>query len=105
MTQYLYPNIVSIAVMDGERLEQTRVECLSVIRPLRAQICWLWVRNRFAYVSVLAFYLLLLGGAVRLWVGDSSGLSGWSLWIVILISLLVTWFFLSHTPLNTFLER
>jgi len=105
MTQYLDPNIVSIAVMDRERLAQTRVECLAVIRALRVQFCWLWFRNRFAYVSVLAFYLLLLGGAVRLWVGDSTGLSGWSLWITILISLLVTWFFLSHAPLNTFLER
>jgi len=105
MTQYLDPIIVSVAVMDRERLERTRAECLALVRPLRTQFWWLWFRSRFAYVSVLAFYFLLVGGAIRLWVGDSSGLSGWSLWTAVLISLLVTWFFVSHTPLNTFLER
>lgn len=105
MTQYLDPIIVSVAVMDRERLERARVELLALVRPLRVQFWWLWFRNRFAYVSVLAFYFLLLGGAIRLWVGDSSGVAGWSLWIAVLISLLVTWFFVSHTPLNTFLER
>ncbi len=104
MTQYLDPIIVSVAVMDRERLERTRAECLALVRPLRTQFWWLSFRNRFAYVLVLAFYFLLIGGAIRLWVGDSSGLSGWSLWTAGLISLLVTWFFLSHTPLNTFLE-
>lgn len=105
MTQYLDPIIVSIAVMDRERLEHARLECLARMRPLRTQLWWLWFRNRLAYVAVLAFYFLLVAGAVRLWVGDSSSLSGWSLWIAVLISLLVSWFFVSHTPLNTFLER
>lgn len=105
MTQYLDTIIVSVAVMDRERLERTRVEYLALVRPSRSRFWWLWFRNRFAYVSVLAFYLLLVGGAIRPWVGDSGGLSGWLLLIAGLISLLITWLFISHTPLNAFLER
>mgnify|MGYP001282596456 FL=1 len=105
MTQYLDPIIVSVAVMDRECLERTRAECLAQVRPLRRQFWWLWFRNRVAYVLVLGFYFLLVGGAIRLWVGDSSDLSGWFLWTAVLISTLVTWFFVSHTPLNNFLNR
>jgi hypothetical protein len=105
MTQYLDPIIVSVAVMDRERLERTRGECLALIRPLRLHFWWLWFRDRLAYTLALAFYFLLVGGAIRLLVGDSSGLYGWSLWVAVLISLLVTWFFVSHKPLNAFLER
>lgn len=105
MAQYLDPIIVSVAVMDRDRLEQTRSECLPLVRVLRNRFWRLWFRNRFAYVSVFGFYLLVVGGAIRLWIGNSGGLSTWSLLIAGAISLLITWFFISHSPLNTFLDR
>jgi hypothetical protein len=103
MAQYLDPIIVSVAVMDRERLQRARVECLALVRPSRSRFCWLWFRNRLAYVSALGFYLLLVFGAIRFRLGDSGGLYAWSLLIAGLISLLITWFFISHTPLNAFL--
>ena len=105
MAEYLDPIIVSVAVMDRDRLEQTRAECLPLVRLLRNRFWRLWLRNRFAYVSVFGFYLLLVGGAIRLWIGNSHSLSIWSLLIAGAISLLITWFFISHTALNTFLHR
>ena len=71
MAEYLDPIIVSVAVMDRDRLEQTRGECLPLVRLLRNRFWQLWLRNRFAYVSVFGFYLLLVGGAIRLWIGNS----------------------------------
>jgi hypothetical protein len=105
MAEYLDPIIVSVAVMDRDRLEQTRAECLPLVRLLRNRFWRLWLRNRFGYVSVFGFYLLLVGGAIRLWIGNSHSLSIWSLLIAGAISLLITWFFISHTALNTFLHR
>ena len=105
MAEYLDPIIVSVAVMDRNRLEQTRAECLPLVRLLRNRFWRLWLRNRFAYVSVFGFYLLLVGGAIRLWIGSFHSLSIWSLLIASAISLLITWFFISHTTLNTFLHR
>jgi len=102
MAEYLDPIIVSVAVMDRDRLEQTRAECLPLVRLLRNRFWRLWLRNRFAYVSVFGFYLLLVGGAIRLWIGNSHSLSIWSLLIAGAISLLITWFFISHAALNHF---
>ena len=97
MAEYLDPIIVSVAVMDRDRLEQTRAECLPLVRLLRNRFWRLWLRNRFAYVSVFGFYLLLVGGAIRLGIGNSHSLSIWSLLVAGAISLLITWFFISHT--------
>ena len=105
MAEYLDPIIVSVAVMDRERLQCARAECLALVRPSRSRFCWLWFRNRLAYVSVIGFYLLLVGGAIRFWLGDSGVLYAWSLLIAGLISLLITWFFVSHTSLNAYLDR
>ena len=105
MAEYLDPIIVSVAVMDRDRLEETRAECLPLVRLLRNRFWRLWLRNRFAYVSVFGFYLLLVVGAIRLWIGNSYSLSIWYLLIAGAISLSITWFFISHTPLNTFLHR
>ena len=105
MAEYLDPIIVSVAVMDRDRLERTRAECLPLLRRWRNRFWRLWLRNRFVYVLVFGFYLLLVGGAIRLWTDNSRSLSIWSLLIAGAISLLVTWFFISHTALNTFLHR
>ena len=94
MTQYLDPTIVRIALMNHQQLKQCRCEHVRLIGAARVRFWRLWCRNRFAYACAIAFYFVLLGGGI--------GLSGSSLLIASLFAWLITWFFISHTPLNYF---
>ncbi|MGH7204846.1 MAG: hypothetical protein ACREI2_01410 [Nitrospiraceae bacterium] len=105
MTQWLDPTIVNIEVMDRNRLLETRAKYRPLVRLARWHFWRLWLRNRFAYVTVLAFYLFLIAGAFRLWIGHEQGMSGWAMLGAIAISWSVTWLFVSHTPMNAFFER
>ena len=51
------------------------------------------------------YFLLLVGGAILLWIDNPRSLCIWSLLIAGAISLLIMWLFISHTALNTFLHR
>ncbi len=105
MTLFLSPIIGIIPAMDRKGLEQARLDNKASIGRTRRHFWLLWCRNRLACGLALILYLILLAGAMNLLPWESARSSGLSLLIAAIVSLAVTLFFISHTPMNTFIER
>jgi hypothetical protein len=101
----VHQSLDGIVAMEREPLERLWRKCRGETNTARWRCSALWLRNRLAYVSVVASYVLLVAGAGAILLGNSEAFSGWTLVLVVLIIWVITRFLASLFNLAGFLER